>query len=262
MIDSATSPTPRFEFGPSLLPTTTQIERQSTAAVSFYTTYEAAEHLLPYHYVPTSEPVVSVTFQDLDGIDYMHGRGYRLVNVAISAEYRTVDGELLVKPCPVVIWESNTTPIIAGRELHGNPKIYGNVSALETDGPDLKFSVREYESTIVTGRITDREPFDSTRLDRVNRSSSGGSFFGWKFVPGLDGTPDVDYPTLIRGSATYTRAWTGVGELDFGSSSAAETPFSFGVLEVLRALPNLGYRRAFYGTGSARLYRDKTQRLR
>ena len=119
--------TREFLFGPRTLPAVTTVQHQYTTVVSFVTERDAVGWMFPRHFQPTPRPVVSFTHQQLVDVDYMHGRGYNLLNVAVSALHNGT-GEPVHASFPLVIWENNTMPIIAGRELHGNPKIYGEVS--------------------------------------------------------------------------------------------------------------------------------------
>ena len=247
-------------FGPLTLPPVTSIDRQSTVVISFTTTRNAVRDLLPRHFLPAEEPLVSFTHQALDGIDYMQGRGYNLLNVAVTAVFNGTSGPM-VRPFPVVIWENNTMPIIAGRELAGNPKIFGEVSGLAEEGTSVSFDVKEYGSNLVSARVDNLQSLKEDRLERVNRAAIDSSLFGWKFVPGCAGV-DADYPTLIHGSSTFERGWTGDAILDISSPTVTEAPFSARIVEVLRDLPRLQLRPAFFGTGSAKLFRDRTERLR
>ncbi len=249
----------RLRFGPTILPPVTEVERQSTVVVSFVTTPAAAAHLLPPCFEPAERPVLSVTYQQLDNVDYMRGRGYNLVNVAVTAVLETAGGPL-TRSCPVVIWENNTMPIIAGRELHGNPKIYGDVSGLTRDGDTAAWDCREYGTLLLRGEIGELRPLPADRLARVNRASVDSEIFGWKSIPGRD-APDADYPTLIHGSTSFEQGWSGVGRVEFATPTDDQAPYSAVVLRALAAVPQVEPRPAFVGVGSAKLFRNRTERL-
>jgi acetoacetate decarboxylase len=246
-------------FGPSIFPSVSTYERQSTVAISFKTDRDAVAPLLPPWFTPSDEPVVSFTHQQLEGIDYLQGRGYNLVNVAVTARFDGKRGTL-ERPCPIVIWESDTMPIIAGRELAGNPKIYGQVSDLRRQEDSASFECREYGTLLVAGAVNGLRPLTEGRLERVNQTNQDSSLFSWKLIPGCDG-PDADYPTLIHGSTHFVEAWSGTGTLEICSPTIQDAPISSHIVAALRALPQLEQRRAFVGVGTAQLYRDRTERL-
>lgn len=252
--------TDRLRFGPSTLPPVTHVEKQTTVVVSFVTTQQAATFVLPPCFLAPERPVVSFTYQQLEHVDYMRGRGYNLLNVSATAVHTGADAAPMTRACPIVIWENNTMPIIAGRELHGNPKIYGDVSNLLWQQDAVSYECLEYGSLLVRGAITGLRPLDEQRLARVNRASVDSEIFGWKSIPGKD-RPDADYPTLIHGSTTFTQGWTGTGQVEFGTPTEDQAPYSSLVLRALAALPQLEQRPAFCGVGTATLYRDRTERL-
>jgi hypothetical protein len=248
-----------FRVGPSTLPAVTHVARQTTTVISFTTTVAAAESMLPPHFAPTAEPVVTFTHQMLEGVDYMRGRGYNLLNVAVSAVF-TGRGGSIERSCPVVIWENNTMPIIAGREIHGNPKIYGAVSDIVIDEDSRSFECCEYDTVLIRGTVRSLRPVTEDRLARVNAGAADTSMFGWKFVPGRE-EADLDYPTMIHASAFFDKAWSGTGGLDLHAPTVDQAPFSAAALERLRALPQLNQRPAFSGVGVATLFRDRTEAL-
>jgi hypothetical protein len=248
-------------FGPGVLPPVTHVQDQKTTVVSFITEPSAVAPLLPSWFRPAEQPVVTFTHQELLGVDYMRaGRGYNLVNVAVSAVFDGQDGQL-ARSFPVVIWESDTMPIIAGRELHGNPKIFGQVSGLDREGDTATFTCGEHGTRLLQCTLQGLTALPEASLARVNTAATDSTIFGWKHVPGPQGGSDADYPTLIHGTTSFTQGWTGSGVVELGSPSLDEAPYSAVVLDALRALPQVSGRPAFHGVGSAILYRDRTERL-
>ncbi|MGD9794229.1 MAG: acetoacetate decarboxylase family protein [Acidimicrobiia bacterium] len=253
-------PSREFAFGPRTLPAVTSVERQHTTVVSFVTERDAVSWMLPRHFTATERPVVSVMHQQLEGVDYMRGRGYNLVNVAVTARFTGEQGTT-VAPFPLVIWENHTMPIIAGRELHGNPKIFGDVSEVMGDArvdPSISFEVEEYGSTLIDAGLTQLRPSSSDALERTNAGSAEALIFGWRLIPNADGTIAIDEPTLIRGASQFERTWTGTGELTIHRRVLDEAPYSSHVVQALADLPQVEMRRAFHGVGTAQLFRNRT----
>jgi hypothetical protein len=248
-------------FGPPLLPEFSTYDLQTTMQFSFTVPRDTAARLLPPCFEPTDEPVLTFMHKMLKGVDYMQGRGYNLLQVELSAVFNGKDG-MIERPCPIVIWENDTFPIIAGRELAGNPKIFGEVTDVieAEDKSTVSFECCEYGTKLVGGTMSNLRELSGERLEHVNVKATNASLFGWKFIPGADG-PDVDYPTMIYGSNTFTHAWTGDGTLDFGSPTLTQAPVSSHIVDVLRELPKLEQRRSFYGVGTGILHRGRCERL-
>jgi acetoacetate decarboxylase len=252
--------TREFVFGPRTLPAVTTVERQYTTVVSFVTEPDAVSWMLPRHFKPSPRPVVAFMHQQLVDVDYMHGRGYNLLNVAVSAVHDGTAGSLAAS-FPLVIWENNTMPIIAGRELHGNPKIYGEVSDVIGDAArddSISFQVAEYGSALITGRLTGLRESSAESVERTNAGSAEALIFGWRLIPNADGTIAIDEPTLIRGSSRFERVWTGQGHIELHGTTIDQAPFSSSVIAALAEIPRIEERRAFHGVGSAKLFRNKT----
>lgn len=247
-------------YGPRALPDVTEVERQWTTVVSFVTDRDAVRWMVPDHFEIPDRPTVSFMHQQLHHVDYMRGRGYNLLNVAVAARYSSADGPVDA-PFPIVIWENDTMPIIAGRELHGNPKIFGDVSDLSIGPDDRRFEVREYGTVLVRGEVTSLRPVDADRLTKINAGSAQSLIFGWKLIPDATGNAELDYPTLIRGGSSFDRAWRGVGALHVERPDADSSPYSSEVVAALAELPRLEMKSAFVGEGTATLYRNRTVRL-
>lgn len=249
-------------FGSELLPATSTIESVSAITVGFVTEPEAVRALLPHHFEPADRSVVRVSHMRYLGIDYLAGRGYNVLSVAVPVELaadRTVAGSY-----NIVIWEGLSHAVNLGRELQGYAKIYGEVpdaSGSIDDGMD--FECREFDTTLVRGSVRDLTPYTDEELARLQAASNEGSSLGWKYIPGpkLTTEPDCDYATRVSNPMFYQRAWSATGSLDFCDVAWEDAPVSKRILDRLRELPVIKPTRGFVGQGSASAPRATVQRL-
>ena len=150
---------------------------------------------------------------------------------------------------------------MAGREYMGLAKLYAEILDAVTDEARVRFSCSEYDSILLEGQATELVPPPDASLDKLNGRAAEVRTFGWKFIPGPDGTSDIDYPLLDVMRWTFRRAWSGSGSIRFSSPTTAEAPFSSGALQALRRLPMDGQVRAFHGEGEVVIDRTVARRL-
>jgi len=119
---------------------TKKVPQQRYASVEslmlqYETDPDAIPPILPEPFRPGKLPTVTVFFADNNGVDFMAGGGYRLAAVSVAAQF---DGETghLDGDYVLVMPESNTLPIITGREWLGMPKIYSDIPLIRTTKND------------------------------------------------------------------------------------------------------------------------------
>src|SRR4030042_1510457 len=97
--------------------------------LQYETDPDAVAPLLPDPFRPGKSPMVSVLFNDNNGVDFMAGGGYRLAAISVAAQF---DGEMghLDGDYVLVMPEDSTLPILSGREWLGMPKIFADISSI------------------------------------------------------------------------------------------------------------------------------------
>jgi acetoacetate decarboxylase len=95
--------------------------------LQYETNPDAIPLLLPDPFKAGKSPIVSVLFNDNNGVDFMAGGGYRLAAISVAAQFDGENGHfeggyVLVMP------ENQTLPIITGREWLGMPKFFADIS--------------------------------------------------------------------------------------------------------------------------------------
>src|SRR6202035_2600155 len=79
-------------YGPSLLPDVSHYTDIKSTAIPFVTERDAVAPLVPHYFEVAENPVVTVTHQQLHGVDYLAGRQYNVVQVIVGVTYRGEEG--------------------------------------------------------------------------------------------------------------------------------------------------------------------------
>jgi len=247
-------------FGPSLLPDRSEVRDAQVVAISFETTVDAASVLLPEGLAPAERPALSVTRITYPSVEYLGGRGYCEIVVAISAVFEEAGGTLSAGYAPVM-WVDRVGALMAGREYMGFGKLPGEMTDILCEGDTRFFECREEGALLLEGRASALTRLDDEKLARINRGAAEVTTLGWKHIPSAGGPPDADYPLANVTRWTYRDAWSGAGEITFRTPSAIEAPFSSRVVAALARLPVVKARPSFVATGDVVIDRAATRRL-
>ncbi len=246
-------------FGKSVFTPVTHVPDLQLIATSFETTPEAVESLLPCHISPTDSNLVYINRLRYRGIDYLAGRGYEEIVVAVNARHEH-QGKTIVAPYVVCVWVDEIPAILSGREALGYPKLYAELPQLVEVGDRIHFQASEYGTKFLDGEVRNLKPLPESALPKINASVSEFNF-AWKYIQGPEGTIDADYCTLTRMKWNYHQAWMGEGEVKFSLGTWDEMPASHAAVKGLSELPRLASKPAFVAKATAIIYRDETKRL-
>ena len=248
-------------FGPSIMPDESHIPHAEVVAIVFETTKDAAAKLLPRYFELADSAVISVTRIEYQGVDYLGGRSYSEVVLSVRSVYRG-EGETITAGFAPVMWVSEVGALISGREFMGFAKLPGEMTGIRHQGDRRTFDCSEYGALLFQGEASGLQRLSDEALARVQRNATAVNTFGWKYISGNEGTPDVDYPTINVMRWNYTDAWTGEGRLQIFQPDHHAAPLSSRVMATLSALPITHYRQSFVGEGSAVIDRTATRRLK
>jgi acetoacetate decarboxylase len=248
-------------FGPSATPPVTRGYAGWAAAVAFMTDRSAVADLMPAGIEPTIDPVVTVTSTRNIGMDWMGGRGYSILSVYVTSQL--VSDPAVTAPYSLVIWESDTAPIVAGREFLGTPKMYADIVDADITDSQPTFECAEYGTILVRAEMGSLSRVtDSDALRTWNEAGGAMVSWHWKYIPGLSGEPDADYLVAMYNSREYTELLRGTGHVEFYRPDFASAPYSHRITKVLARLPVLEERPAYaFRFTNASLYRERTHRL-
>lgn len=248
-------------FGPSIAPDVEEGFEIHASNVEFQTTAEAVELLLPKWFKPAPRPIVSIGYRQMIGMQWMGGRNYQIVRVGLSAEYDLPGGKGATS-FGLVLWESDCAPILAGRELMGAPKLFGHIPPIEVSRADHQFECREYDAPLIRGRAYGLEELSEAAVAQRRSQQTNSWVCYWKYIPGVEGAPDADYPVAIKLTTPFTRMWSGTGDVEFCQPSSQEAPYSSHIVKRLAEVPRLTEptSTAWHASGCT-LRRDQTRRL-
>lgn len=246
-------------FGPSRLPDVTVMEDLRNVSVSFLSERSSIEKFLPRFFELEGEPVVTVSSSQNGGVDWLAGRQYNVARVQVNVRFR--GSEDVTGPYSLVIWESDAKPVIAGRELQGYAKMVGEIPDHERGDDTAAFECSEYGTRLLRGEVTALTPFAPAILEKLAGEREQVAL-GWKYIPSPEGGADVDYPTKLLSSGTISAGWTGEGTVKLDAPTWEQAPGSAHVIEALKTMPVLEYRKATVVHMRVSLPRNAVTRLR
>lgn len=205
--------------------------------VSYVTDKDKLAKLLPKPFEPADNPTVSYTLQVCNGCDFLAGRGYNLITVDLAAVF-TGKKDHLQGGYASVLWESDTYPIILGRELLGAPKIYGQIPDPSFDKGTWRFSCSEYGNKMLDAEIKNLQPLSDEMCKQASDASGNGNWMLWRYLPkmGLKGS-EVSYPTVVKSKAVIHKAWIGEGTIKLYQVTFEQAPISHQIIKGLKNLP-------------------------
>jgi acetoacetate decarboxylase len=234
--------------------------RTSFVTIPFVTDPAALEPLLPSFFKPSHRGIVTVSYQHIGGVEYLAGRDYKIAQAMAEVIYEAA-GRSITAVYPLAMWETDTNPIIAGREFLGTPKLYGEIPDIE-QGPDAwRFSCSEYGALLFSGAVRDMKPLSGEKFTQMREAMGTLRALTWKYIPGPNGTVDANYPISYTQEVDFDELLMGTGEVEWASPTAEQAPISWRIPAVLSQLPVRRYLPAVGGSGPARLLRSTVERL-
>lgn len=232
-------------------------------AFQYLTDPDALADLLPDCYRPGKEPLVTVIFSNNNGLSFMAGGGYRLATVQLSAHF---DGKQdhLEGDYIVVMFEDKTMPIIGGREDLGIPKLFADISDIKI----LPDGHLRCEASLAGHMLFGLDvPSLKGQIGVVRaiatRQVNARPWLGYKYIPSLEGPPDVEYPTVTYNNSRLEKLWMGKkASLRFGIARQEDIGVVKNLLDALATLTVIRPIQVMHFTGSAVLRLDLSRRLR
>jgi Acetoacetate decarboxylase (ADC) len=209
--------------------------RRLSVAASFLTDAALLERHLPEGFALAGEPVVTVEFHYLTGIDWLAGRGYTMIDVSWPAIFtgrqNKATGRFLA-----VLWENLADPIITGRGEIGHPKLYAEIAEpRHWDGSQI------CAASWMGFRFLDLTVSELRDAPSPTKHRSDGTLM-LKYVPrtGTWGEAELHHVTLTPADdpdRTVERHQAGVGAVRFHRAAWADLPTLHHVVNALADLP-------------------------
>lgn len=238
--------------------------RVESLMLQFETDPNAIPPLLPEPYQPGTAPIVTVMFNDSNGVDFMAGGGYRFAAISVSAKYEGEDGSMegsYVLAMP----ENKTLPIITGREWLGMPKFFTDISSIRVlENGHLRCEASMWGHLLFGIDIAPELKKQNAIIRKAASSQATKTpAFGYKYIASLKGPPDADYPTVMWTDNHIEQLWLGKhGAFYVGNPTEQDIGYFKPFIDVLHSLPVRKVTQAVHSRGSMVLRNDKNGRLR
>lgn len=232
-------------------------------ALQYLTDPDSIRSLLPAKYEPDDEPMVTVFFGYYSELEFMAGGGYNVAVIQVAAKFSGnkdhIRGDYIL-----VMFESQTWPIIAGREDLGIPKLFSDISSVKA-GPDktLRCESSYWGHFLFRLELKNLKKQNSIVRIAANKIINSRPWLGYKYIPSLDGPPDADYPTISFNEVKIDEIYiTKSGSLTFGNAEENDIGHLYALVENLKTLPVKQVKQGLKFRGSAVLRYDKSRRLK
>ena len=188
-------------------------------------------------------PEVVIGFVQMREIDWMAGGRYNVVMVDVPVRYKG-RRDRLEGNFNLVTWENRTTPILAGRDDAGIPKIYAEIQDLHAgaapylDAPDY-FTNASYDgNTFVRMEMSGARPVEGEQLAALRASPVAINVFGWRYIPNVTAPgAAASYPVLFPQGGEVREAWIGSGSVEWIRQKPWQNPTQHHIINALADLP-------------------------
>lgn len=214
---------------------------KSTAiAVSFLSRAEQLSNLLPPGFSVGPEPVVTVTATYMKEIEWLAGRGYNMLGVAIQAVFHgkagPVAGNFLT-----VLWENLTEPIITGREELGFSKIFANLPDPTRSETDAHCTANWDGFKFLDLSVEQLQPASSAATPVSPGQFQSAGTLHYKYMPrtGEPGRADARYAVLTPlavPNRVITSLARGRGKVHFHRARWEDMPTQYMIVNALAEL--------------------------
>ena len=214
-------------------------------SVTFLSESKAMADCLPEPFRPQDEPLVTVTFQECQDVDWLGGRGYNLVGVDAAVVFDGWrDTDVRGSYC-IVMWEDMCEPIIGGREHSGVPKVYADIDFMRIGQTEAQCHVSRFSHEFLHLEATQLQPLDDAACRQIEDARRDAIWMNYKYIPKLENDgADVGYVTVYPSSGQCVAAWDGRGSVKFSTATFQQAPTQHEYINLLAALPVLEIRGA------------------
>ena len=164
-------------------------------------------------------PELSISYCQYREVELLFGGSYNLVSIAVPARFNGRSDQL-EGTFSLVVWENDTRPIIGGREIDGQPKIYADIQDLHIF-QEKYFTNLSYDgNTFLHLEMVEPQPMDCHKVHQINAAVANQNVLGWRYIPKV-GAPgaDLSQPILYPQSMKVKSAWIGKGDVQWTTLS-------------------------------------------
>lgn len=224
-------------FGPYTADADLRYEDATRISVAYQTDASRAARLLPPGFELDVPAVVSVGHAEFHGVGMLAGGDYNLVAVGLGARWaggsEQVRGTFLL-----AVWENNSLPVVAGREILGWPKALADIPDPWQSEGRRGFRVSQGGTLLLEAEAGAWQRHTEAETVRIENEGNDRAWLSWKYIPADDGlSAEVSHPTAMHIRSKITDAWHGTGSVRFHQTDRRHAPGSYPVVNALAALP-------------------------
>ena len=217
-------------------------------AVSFLTSPEQLEVLLPERFTLAGEPLVTVYAAYMTEIEWLAGRGYNVLGVTFPATFNgerdRATGNFLT-----VLWENLADPIITGREELGFAKIYCELPEPTVFDGERHVIASWLGFRFLDLRVNDLRQQSARELDSFSAGTTGDDTLHLKYLPRTEewGSADVVHACLTPAANpnhVIKERQVGDGRVQFHHARWEDMPTQYNIVNTLADLEIREYRGA------------------
>jgi len=222
----------------------------SMIVVTYETEWQALERYIPEPF-EVKEPVISVSFNMNQNVEWMAGGTYKLVAVDVPVIYDYA-GQHLEGSFSLVVWESKATPCYPGREVMGIPKIFADIEDFHHLGERM-FSHASYEGvSFLEIEALKKRKLSADEVAAVNQDMEKAPFnwFGWRYIPNI-GKPGaaLSHATLFPQEIIFSDLYECEGKISWNAVTHEQNPTQAHIINALGRLPIKASRACYVSIG-------------
>lgn len=209
--------------------------------VAYATDGVALARLLPPGFA-LQRPELLVSCINNRGVEWMGGSPYNLVAVNVPVRFEG-DVDRLDGVFGLAVWENKATPIIAGREMLGVPKVFAEIEPLREFPAGETRSWSHYEGTrFLDIGLTGARAADTDEVALLQAGLERINWFGWRYFPKI-GAPGaaISEPVVCPQDFTVREAWFGEASLEWSPPDWQRNTTQAHIIAGLCALPVNGF---------------------
>jgi len=209
--------------------------------IAYQTDGDALARLLPPGFT-VQRPEILVSCINNRGVEWMGGAPYSLVAVNVPVRFEGVDDQL-DGVFGLAVWENKATPIIAGREMLGVPKLFAEIEPLREFPAGETRGWAHYEGNrFLDIGLTGARAASADEVALLQAGLARINWFGWRYLPRV-GEPGaaISEPVVCPQDFTVHEAWFGDAELAWSPPDWARNTTQAHVIAGLAALPLDGF---------------------
>ena len=222
--------------GPKFDPEYVATQRITSLVIRYETDGTLLENYVPEGF-ELRAPEVQVEYSKFSEINWMAGGSYNLLNVSAPVRFNGTEDSLNGNYV-LVTWESNTTPILVGREQTGIPKIFAEVEDLQILKPHYTGTASYNGNTFFTVNFEAANPVTGREFNDMKAQFVSINAIGWRYIPRV-GVPGAELSqfVLFPQGVELEAAQIGTSTISWVEQTWMQNPVQYHIINSLASLP-------------------------